>query len=75
MEFKFKRTKYPILEMAQKQKGEVFELGNKLEATLKKKYAAARKENWFMAAQCRADEADLRKELEDLLGIASSNYL
>lgn len=47
--------------------GKASEMGIKLERVLKKKYAAMRKENWYYAAKYRADEADLRMELEDLL--------
>lgn len=67
MKYRFNRKAHPILELARKQQGKTSELGKKLEKILKKKYAAMRKEAWQAAAQCRADEAELRKKLEDLL--------
>lgn len=67
MERIFRLKDHPILGLTKKQKGNIFELGEKLENILKRKYKAANNENWFDAAKFRANETELMKKIENIL--------
>lgn len=66
MQNRYNRKAHPMIEIANEKSGRAFELGKKLEETLKKKYAAIRKEDWYTAAKNKSEEIELKIELEGL---------